>query len=194
MKPKSKMIIATTLAILSLIIAAYPRCDLSDPNTDIQRDITPQSSHRAVTLPPLIEPQIPQTLPIEIKQSSTQNEPITEIDIEPPIEESLPTEIAPTQPTQKETADTTPTQDTQTDTKPTTPPTVEASTPKNGDVRIIDGKQQGYLLGFGWVDYMGENECIYCEGMYENSNKVGIMGGTTVGSNGDINKQVGIMD
>lgn len=82
----------------------------------------------------------------------------------------------------------------QTATKPTTPTKTEETTPKNGDTRIVDGKQQGYLLGFGWVDYMGENECIFEEGMYENGNKVGIMGGTLVGSDGDINKQVGIMD
>ena len=42
---------------------------------------------------------------------------------------------------------------------------------------------------------MGENEVIYCEDMYENGNKIGIMGGgTMVCSDGDINKMVGIMD
>ena len=42
---------------------------------------------------------------------------------------------------------------------------------------------------------MGENEVIYCEGMYENGNKVGTMGGgTVVGSDGDINKMVGMID
>jgi hypothetical protein len=40
---------------------------------------------------------------------------------------------------------------------------------------VDNGQKQGYLLGFGWVDYMGENEVIYCEDMYENGNKVGIM-------------------
>lgn len=100
----------------------------------------------------------------------------------------------PTQPTEKEPSDTTPMPDDGTAIKPSTPPPTEPITPKNGDTRIINGQRQGYLLGFGWVDYMGENKCIFEEGMYENGNKVGIMGGTTVGSNGDINKQVGIMD
>lgn len=64
-----------------------------------------------------------------------------------------------------------------------------------GDTRIIDGKKQSYFLGFGWIDDMGENEVIYCEGMYENGNKIGIMGGgTVVDSDGDINKMVGVMD
>lgn len=83
-------------------------------------------------------------------------------------------EILTPQPTEKEKTGTSPTQDTQMPIKSTSPTPAEP-TPKNGDTRIVDGKQQGYLLGFGWVDYMGENEVIYCEDMYENGNKVGIM-------------------
>ena len=67
--------------------------------------------------------------------------------------------------------------------------------PKIGDTRIVNGQKQSYFLGFGWVDDMGENEFIYCEGMYENGNKIGIMGGGTfVDGDGDINKMVGSMD
>lgn len=67
--------------------------------------------------------------------------------------------------------------------------------PKMGDTRIVNGQKQSYFLGFGWVDDMGENEFIYCEGMYENGNKIGIMGGGTfVDGDGDINKVVGSMD
>lgn len=45
------------------------------------------------------------------------------------------------------------------------------SQPKNGDTRVVNGQQQGYLIGFGWVDYMGENICTRVEGMYEIGNK-----------------------
>ena len=41
------------------------------------------------------------------------------------------------------------------------------------------------LPGFDHVPYLGPNICIVLEDMYENGNKIGIMG--------DINKQVGIM-
>ena len=77
-------------------------------------------------------------------------------------------------PTEKEKTGTSPTQDTQMPIKSTSP-TPSEPTPKNGETRIVDGKQQGYLLGFGWVDYVSENEVVYCEDMYENGNKVGIM-------------------
>ena len=64
-----------------------------------------------------------------------------------------------------------------------------------GDTRIVNGKRQSYFLGFGWIEDKGENECIFAEDMYENGNKIGIMGGgTMVCSDGDINKMVGIMD
>lgn len=77
----------------------------------------------------------------------------------------------------------------------TTPPAPTSSEPKMGDTRIVNGQKQSYFLGFGWIDDMGENEVIYCEGMYENGNKIGIMGGgNVVDSDGDINKMVGIMD
>lgn len=195
MKQKSKIVMVTTITFFSLtIIATVSRHDLSTETTDIQGDITTQVSQRLVTPPPPIEPQIPQTTSKENEQSNTQTKPVSEIDTKPPTEEVIPIETVPTQPTEKETTDSTPTENTQTATKPTTPTPIEPTAPKNGDVRFIDGKQQGYLIGFGWVDYMGENECTFVEDMYENGNKVGIMGGTTVGSDGDINKQVGIMD
>lgn len=65
-----------------------------------------------------------------------------------------------------------------------------------GDARTVNGQKQVYFLGFGWIDDNNEpNECIYVEDMYENGNKIGIMGGGTfVDGNGDINKMVGIMD
>ena len=64
-----------------------------------------------------------------------------------------------------------------------------------GDTRVVDGQKQVYFLGFGWIeDNDSPNECIYLEDMYENGNKVGIIGGSIIGeSDGDINKMVGIM-
>lgn len=101
--------------------------------------------------------------------------------IEPPSEESS---------TPQTTENIEPTTPTQTATKPTTSPVPTSIEPKMGDTRIADGKKQSYFLGFGWIEDKGKNECIYVEGMYENGNKIGIMGQ----SNGDINKMVGIMD
>lgn len=73
---------------------------------------------------------------------------------------------------------------------------VTATEPQMGDTRIVDGQNQVYFLGFGWIeDNDTPNECVYVEDMYENGNKIGSMGGGEVGrSCGDINKMVGTMD
>jgi len=173
MKKKTKIVVATTaVAITSLMINAYQIDPTISPTVP---QIAPVSEvvaiGRTYTPPSGTEPIVAE----EIIEISTQNEHISKVVTEPPITEPIPTEIAPTQPTEKEKTDTTTTPTTQTATKPTTPPAPISTEPKNGDTRIVDGKQQGYLLGFGWVDYMGENEVIYCEGMYENGNKIGIM-------------------
>ena len=74
-------------------------------------------------------------------------------------------------------------------------PSPSSNAPHMGDVRVADGEKQVYILGFGWIKDEGGgnigttvgNPCDKLSG-----NKVGIMGGT-VGSDGDINKMVGIM-
>lgn len=173
MKKKTKIAIsATTVAITSLMIITYHTEPVSSP-------VSPQTApmSEVVTVGKPYTPP-PKTEPIateEIIEISTQNEHISKAVTEPPITEPIPTEIAPPQPIEKEKTDTPPIPTTQADTKPTTPPALISTEPKNGDTRIVNGKQQGYLLGFGWVDYMGENEVIYCNDMYENGNKVGIM-------------------
>lgn len=42
-----------------------------------------------------------------------------------------------------------------------------SSTPKNGDTRIVDGKQQMYLGGFGWVDCRSGSTTTADPGQYE---------------------------
>lgn len=66
--------------------------------------------------------------------------------------------------------------------------------PKSGDRTVIDGKPHVWIPGFGWIVDEGVNigTTVGTPGDELTGNKVGIMGGT-VGSNGDIYKQVGIM-
>lgn len=76
-------------------------------------------------------------------------------------------------------------------------PAVSSSEPHNGDVRVVDGEKQIYLLGFGWIKDEGGGSCgtmVGNPGDQLTGHKVGIMGGgTTVDDKGDINKMVGIM-
>jgi hypothetical protein len=73
----------------------------------------------------------------------------------------------------------------------------QSQAPHMGDVRVVDGEKQVYILGFGWIkDEGGENVGTVAEDMYENGNKIGVMGGgTTVGNPGDelTGNKVGIM-
>ncbi len=183
MKKTKIALTATTLAILSLMITAYHTEQTSSPSSP---QICPVSGivevNKTYTPPFETKPLVGEAMP----KISTQ---IKEI-IKPPTEES-----STPQPTEKEEPTITPTPTIQTATKPTTLTSKEPNTPRMGDTRIVNGKRQSYFLGFGWIEDKGENECIFAEDMYENGNKIGIMGGgTMVCSDGDINKMVGIMD
>ncbi|MEL7565960.1 MAG: DUF6550 family protein [Dehalobacterium sp.] len=82
-----------------------------------------------------------------------------------------------------------------TQTVKTSKPSASSSELSMGDVRVVNGQKQIYIDGFGWIeDHSGESVGTFAADMYENGNKIGVMGvGTTVGNPGDINKQVGIM-
>ncbi|MDA8229363.1 MAG: hypothetical protein M0T74_16990 [Desulfitobacterium hafniense] len=81
------------------------------------------------------------------------------------------------------------------------PRTVSKSAPasiesKSGDRAIIEGKPYVWIPGFGWIKDEGGGSVgttVGNPGDELTGNKVGQMDGATVGSNGDINKQVGIM-
>ena len=189
MKKKTKiMLTASTLAILSLTVTAYhwqtripPNQPVSRPGsalTESSRDNTPLAESKAVVADG--SPEI-----------STQNPPqdniCTKTDFEPPTaaySKEFMTENSP--PRDNPTTAPAP---------PNNTTATKACEPKMGDTRTVNGQKQSYFLGFDWVDDMGEKEVIYCEGMYENGNKIGSMGGGTfVDGDGDINKMIGIMD
>ncbi|MDD3016275.1 MAG: hypothetical protein PHR41_07225 [Lactococcus chungangensis] len=178
MKKTKIALTATTLAILSLMITAYHTEPTSSPSSPQNCPVSGGVEVSKTYTPPFeTKPLVGEAMP----KISTQ---IKEI-IKPPTEESsTPQTTENIEPTN------TPTALTQTATKPTKSIPSEPSTPKMGDTRVVDGQKQSYFLGFGWVDDMGENQCIFVEDMFENGNKIGIMGQ----SDGDINKMVGTMD
>ena len=194
MKKKTKItLVATTIMVLSLTTIMPQTMPQEPPQQPEVRPVSVLVDDSMGNTPPLsVEHQISKVVPSQNDQSGTQNEPINKLieeqNITPP-DNTLP------QPTGKKETVNTPTPTTQTATKPSAPPASTSTEPKMGDTRTINGQKQSYFLGFGWVDYMGENEVIYCEGMYENGNKIGSMGGGTfVDGDGDINKMVGRMD
>ena len=53
------------------------------------------------------------------------------------------------------------------------------STPIPASAQTVTDLQPGdmvYVEGFGWLEYQGPNHCEYGEDIYENGNKIGIMG------------------
>ena len=163
MKKTKIALTATTLTILSLMISAYhaePQALPSPPHNRPVLEIIEMDKAYAPTI------ETPSPASGQSQQISTHSEnvskPVSLQNVQP-------------QPTEKEEPNITTTPTIQTATKPTTPTPKKPPTPKMGDTRIMNGQKQSYFLGFGWVDYMGENECIFEEGMYENGNKVGIM-------------------
>lgn len=179
MTKKSKISLPiSTIAITFLIITAYhaeSQTMSSPPHNRLVSEVVEVA--KSYTPPTETKPVVAEEMP----QISTQTEECTQ---------PTPTETSPPQPTEKEESNNTPIPTTQTATKTNVTSTTNLPTPKMGNTRIVNGQKQSYFLGFGWVDDMGKNEVIYCEGMYENRNKIGIMGQ----SDGDINKMVGIMD
>ena len=163
MKKTKIALVATTLAILSLMITAYHTEPTSTPSLPQNCPVSGVVDMDKVYSPTIETPPLASGEP---QQISTQIEEI----IEP-----LHVETSSTRPTEKEETANTATHTTQTATKPTKSIPSEPPTPKMGDTRIVNGQKQSYFLGFGWVDYMGENEYIFEEGMYENGNKVGVM-------------------
>lgn len=124
------------------------------------------SSHQNYPVSGVVEVSKSYTSPIKTKPLADEemSKIGTQIEefIEPPTEDSsIPQTTDNIEPTN------TPTTLTQTATKPTTPTPKEPTTLQ-----------------------MGENQCIFVEDMFENGNKIGIMGQ----SDGDINKMVGTMD
>ena len=163
MKKTKIALTATTLAILSLMITAYHKEPTSTPISPQIRSVSEAVDVGSVVAPlTKAEPVVAE----KIREFSTQTKEF----IEP-----VHVETSFTQPTEKSQPTNTETNTTQTATKPTILTPKEPPTPKMGDTRVVNGQKQSYFLGFGWVDYIGENECIFEEGMYENGNKVGIM-------------------
>ena len=56
---------------------------------------------------------------------------------------------------------------------------VPEPTPVSALAQTVTDLQLGdmvYVEGFGWLEYQGPNHCEYAEDIYENGNKIGIMG------------------
>ncbi len=157
---KKLIVVTVSIVCLALCAAVWPQTevveetpapfqasDVSAPEPTVEN-----IAAGAETTPPTEERKI------EIPQPPA--EPIREVVNEPePVPEEVPI-IAEVQPTPAPASAPTPV------TTPTSSQTV--THPKSGDMV--------YVPGFGWLECQGPGEVIHDESVYENGNKIGIMG------------------
>ena len=164
---KNRIIItATFAACLALCAAVWPQTEKVE-KTPAPSETTAVTTPRP-TLPEAEKPVLPvvtEKKESEMPEAESAQETTTEelpVPV-PEIEDEAETEQEYVPPTQ---TDSIPVQ-------PTQPEPKSAPEPKANDNELAD---MVYVPGFGWIESQGSNQVGYAEDMYENSNKIGIMG------------------
>ena len=164
---KRRFIVTTAFtACLALCAAVWPQTE------KVGKTPAP-SETAAVTAPqPTLQGAEKPVLPVVTEKKETEMpeaESAPEVAAEelpipvPEIEDEAETEQEYVPPTQ---TDSTPVQ-------PTQPEPKSALEPKANDNELAD---MVYVPGFGWIESQGSNQVEYAKDMYENGNKIGIMG------------------
>lgn len=153
---KKEIITATAFAAcLALCAAVRPQ------NEPVMETPAPPTPPAVIAAQPEVSeiPEIKESIvPEEVKANVTQPESIHESAIAP---EPTPTQTPPSSEVQV-----TPEQSATLPQEPVPAPASPDSSP--GDMV--------YVPGFGWLESQGPNHVEYAEDMYENGNKIGIMG------------------
>ena len=164
---KRRFIVTTAItACLALCAAVWPQTE------KVEKPPTPSETANMTTPRPTLPEAEKPVLPVvtEKKESEMlEAESAPEVATEelpipvPEIEDDAETEQAYVPPTQ---TDPIPVQ-------PTQPEPTSAPEPLANDNELAD---MVYVPGFGWIRSEGPNHVEYAEDMYENGNKIGIMG------------------
>ena len=157
-----KYIITTAItACLALCAAVWPQADMVEE--------TPMPVPLSTVSAPLADIPEPKPSPaptVIAVPTQEQPEPLPTEVIIPTTPEQKPEPVPPTEQTPKPAI---PEQEHEPGPKITQEPAEpEASTEQRGDMV--------YVPGFGWLESQGPNHVEYAEDMYENGNKIGIMG------------------
>lgn len=147
------------IAIAAVIAASFALWAAVSPQTAVDKE-TP-----ALTpIPPVIASQAPLPEPTEPAMPlTTETEEANGTIAEPVLEEAGEQPSSP---------DPKPTTENQAESAPKTPTPLEPEIEAIGD----NSADMVYVPGFGWIENQGPNQATYAEDMYENGNKIGIMG------------------
>ena len=164
---KNRIIIAATFtACLALCAAVWPQAERDE-------EIPTSSETATVTTPQPTLPEPDELILQVITEKQESGVPKAESTPEVAAEEvSIPApEIEDDVEAEQESAP-----HTQTDSAPVQPAQPE---PKSAPEPIANDNELAdmvYVPGFGWIESQGPNHVEYAEDMYENGNKIGIMG------------------
>lgn len=156
---KKRIIIAVAFtACLALCATVWPQTE-----TVVETPAPPQTP--AVSAPEPIVAEVKLETEIDLP---TEKEKSATPQMEPPHETTNEPEPAPVEASAA----------------PNTRPTAESEhapepTPAPAPAQAVTNLQPGdmvYVEGFGWLEYQGPNHCEYGADIYENGNKIGIMG------------------
>ena len=155
---KKNIIAATFTACLALCAAVWPQAETIE-ETPAPHQTTTVNAQEATVVELKTEVE---TVPLAEKEKAEilQQEQTQESAPEP---EPVPTETLTAPEVQL-----TPEQESVTEPAPETVTNQTAIEPQAGDMV--------YVEGFGWIESQGPNHVEYAEDMYENGNKIGIMG------------------
>ena len=164
---KRRFIVTTAItACLALCAAVWPQAET------VEKTPAP-SETAAVTTPRPTLPEPEELILPEITEKQESGMPEAESAPEVATEElPIPAqEIEDEAETEQEYAP--PTQTDSIPVQPTQPEPKSAPEPIANDNELAD---MVYVPGFGWIESQGPNHVEYAEDMYENGNKIGIMG------------------
>ena len=161
---KRIIVTAAITACLALCAAVWPQAETIEETPALPE--TPAVTTPRPTLPEpeeLILPEITEKQELGMPEAESAQETTTEeLPVPAPeIEDEPMTEQKSAPPTQ---TDPTPVQPAQPESAPE---------PKANDNELAD---MVYVPGFGWIESQGSNQVEYAKDMYENGNKIGIMG------------------
>ena len=160
---QEEMTMKKQIAIAAAITASLALWAAVSPQTAGGKE-TPAPS----PTPAVAAPQRAFTEPKELEVSlTTELEPAEEMIAEPVLEETVeqPPDSAP-----KPTAGNQDTPAPEPTDTPESEPTLEPEVTDSSSENMV------YVPGFGWIESQGPNQVTYAEDMYENGNKIGIMG------------------
>ena len=151
------------IAIAAAITASFALWAAVWPQTTVDTEIPAPSQTLAVTAPQatLPEPTEPATL------LTTETEEVDGTIAEPILEEADEQPPAPTP---------APTAENQAESAPEPTDTPESEPIPEPEITDSSSENMVYVPGFGWIESQGPNQATYAEDMYENGNKIGIMG------------------